>query len=148
MSYFSMVTWVPFCSVQFIIANVKKQLLPYLVHYSVLCLVAQLCPTLCGVGHGLWPARLLCPWGFSRQEYWSGLPCPPLGDLPNSGFEPRSHTLQVDSLLSEPLGKPVHCSNTYQILWIFTYCIYVHFWDDYLRKLPITSIVLFFFLEW
>ena len=28
--------------------------------------------------HGLQPARLLCPWGFSRQEYWSGLPCPPL----------------------------------------------------------------------
>ena len=27
--------------------------------------------------------RLLCPWGFSRQEYWSGLPCPPPGDLPN-----------------------------------------------------------------
>ena len=26
--------------------------------------------------HGLWPTRLLCPWGFSRQEHWSGLPCP------------------------------------------------------------------------
>ena len=33
--------------------------------------------------HGLKPARLLCPWGFSRQEYWSELPCPPPGDLPN-----------------------------------------------------------------
>ena len=32
--------------------------------------------------HGLY-ARLLCPWGFSRQEYWSGLPSPPAGDLPN-----------------------------------------------------------------
>ena len=28
--------------------------------------------------HELWPARLFCPWGFSRQEHWSGLPCPPL----------------------------------------------------------------------
>ena len=37
---------------------------------------------------GLWPARLLCPWGFSRQEYWNGLLCPPPGDLPDSGFEP------------------------------------------------------------
>ena len=55
--------------------------------------------------HGLQPARLLCPWGFSRQEYWSGLPCPPPGDLSNPGTEPRSPTLQVDSLLSEPLGK-------------------------------------------
>ena len=43
---------------------------------------------------------------FSRQEYWSGLPCPPPGDLPNPGIEPRSPTLQVDSLLSEPPGSP------------------------------------------
>ena len=35
-------------------------------------------------------ARLLCSWGFSRQEYWSGLPCPPLGDLPNPRTESRS----------------------------------------------------------
>ena len=51
--------------------------------------------------HGLQPARLLCPWGFSRQEYWSGLPCPPPGDLPNPGTEPWTPTLRADSLLSE-----------------------------------------------
>ena len=34
---------------------------------------------------------------FSRQEYWSGLPCPPSGDLPNPGIEPRSPTQQADS---------------------------------------------------
>ena len=56
--------------------------------------------------HGLQPSRLLCPWGFSRPEYWSGLPCPPPGDLPNLGIEPRCPTLQLDSLLSEPPGKP------------------------------------------
>ena len=44
--------------------------------------------------------------GFSRQEYWSGLPCPSPGDLPNPGVESRSPALQVDSLLSETLGKP------------------------------------------
>ena len=33
--------------------------------------------------HGLKPSGLLCPWGFSRQEYWSRLPCPSPGDLPN-----------------------------------------------------------------
>ena len=43
--------------------------------------------------------------GFSRQEYWSGLPCPPPGDLLNLGIEPRSSTLKVDSLLSEPPEK-------------------------------------------
>ena len=53
--------------------------------------------------HGLQPARLLCPWGFFRQEYWSGLPCPPPGDLPYPGIEPGSPTLHADSLPSEPL---------------------------------------------
>ena len=43
---------------------------------------------------------------FSSQEYRSGLPCPPPGDLPNPGIEPRSPTLQAESLLSEPPGKP------------------------------------------
>ena len=51
---------------------------------------------------------LLCPWGFSRQEYWSGLPCPPPGDLPNPGIEPRSSSLQADSLPYEPPGKPTN----------------------------------------
>ena len=55
--------------------------------------------------HGLQPARLLCPWGFSRQEYWSGLPCPPSGDLPNLGMEPRSPALQAGSLPAKPPGK-------------------------------------------
>ena len=58
--------------------------------------------------HGLQLIRLLCLWGFSRQEFWHGLPCPPPGDLPNPGIEPRSPTLQVDSLLSEPPGKDLH----------------------------------------
>ena len=40
----------------------------------------------------------------SRQEYWSGLPFPPLGDLPDPGIEPRSPALQVDSLPFEPPG--------------------------------------------
>ena len=42
---------------------------------------------------------------FYRQEYLSGLPFPSLGDLYNPGIEPRSPTLQADSLLFEPLGK-------------------------------------------
>ena len=40
--------------------------------------------------------------GFSRQEYWSGLPFPSPGGLPNPGIEPRSPTLQADALTSEP----------------------------------------------
>ena len=44
--------------------------------------------------------------GFTRQEYWSGLPFPSPGDLPNPRIEPRSPTLQADALTSEPPGKP------------------------------------------
>ena len=42
--------------------------------------------------------------GFSRQKYWSGLPFPSPGDLPDAGVEPRSPTLQADALTSEPPG--------------------------------------------
>ena len=63
---------------------------------------------LCWLSHSVMskPARLLCPWGFSRQEYWRGLRCPSPGDLPNPGIGPRSPTSQADSLPHEPRGKP------------------------------------------
>ena len=59
----------------------------------------------------LWTIAFQAPlsMGFSRQEYYTGLPCPPPGDLPNPGIEPASLTtpaLQVDSLPAEPLEKP------------------------------------------
>ena len=47
--------------------------------------------------------------GFSRQEYWSGLPCPPPGDLPDPGNKLTSHAspeLQVDFFTADPLGEP------------------------------------------
>ena len=44
--------------------------------------------------------------GFSRQDCWSGLPFPSLGDLLDAGIEPRSPALQADALLSKPPGKP------------------------------------------
>ena len=69
--------------------------------------VAQLCPTLCDpwtVAHQAPPSM-----GFSRQEYWSGLPFSSPGDLPDPGIEPSSPTLQADYLLSEPPGKPNKC---------------------------------------
>ena len=59
----------------------------------------------------LWTAAHQAPLslGFSRQEYWSGLPCPPPGDLPNPGIEPTSpasSALQVDSLPLSHQGSP------------------------------------------
>ena len=71
-----------------------------------MCLVAQSCLTLSGPMD--YARQALLSMGFSRQEYWGGLPRPPPGDLPNPEIEPRSPTLQADSLLSEPPGKPMN----------------------------------------
>ena len=68
------------------------------------CEVAQSCPTLCDPVDCSPPGSSV--HGFSRQEYWSGLPFPFPGDLPNPGIEPGSPTLQADTLSSEPPGKP------------------------------------------
>ena len=56
----------------------------------------------------LWTAAHQAPlsMGFSRQENWSGLPCPPPRDLPDPGLELASLALQVHSLPTEPPGKP------------------------------------------
>ena len=53
------------------------------------CSVAMSCPTLLQP-HGMQPARLLCPWDYPRQDYWSGLPFPSLEDFPNPGIKPVS----------------------------------------------------------
>ena len=66
--------------------------------------VTQLCPALCDPMdcslHQASPSM-----GFSRQEYWSGLPFPSPGDVPDPGIKPRSPALQADALPSEPPGK-------------------------------------------
>ena len=58
--------------------------------------------------------HVACPvppsMGFPRQEYWSGLPFPSPGHLPNLGIEPGSPALQADSLPSEPPGNLYYCS--------------------------------------
>ena len=75
----------------------------YQTYICAVCWVTHSCPTLCSL---MEPTGLPCPWGFSRPEYWSRLPCPPPGDPPNLGIEPRSPASQADSLPSEPPGKP------------------------------------------
>ena len=66
-------------------------------------LVAKLCLTLAIP----WTVARQAPlsMGFSRQEYWNGLPFPSPGDIPNPGIKSRSPTLQADSLLTELWGK-------------------------------------------
>ena len=80
--------------------------------------VAQSCPTLCDpwtVAHQAPPSM-----GFSRQEYWSGLPFPSPGDLPDPGIEPRSPTLQaeIQSLRKPPIvTQNFRCKYYRQRFW-------------------------------
>ena len=76
------------------------------------------------VSESLWPhelehSRFLCPWRFSRQEYWSGLSCPLPGDLPIPGISLWSPALRADSSQFEPPGKPRICTNYQELfcLW-------------------------------
>ena len=85
-----------------VFSRVLKPLLPALNLEYMLgggCLVPKSCPTLAT------PRTIACQallfMGFSRQEYWSELPFPSPGNLPNPGIEPRSPALQADSLLTE-----------------------------------------------
>ena len=75
---------------------------------AALCLVTQSCPTLCNpmdcVAH-----QAPLSMGFFRQEYWSGLPYPPPGDLPDPGIEPAcfvAPALQADSFPLSHQGSP------------------------------------------
>ena len=59
--------------------------------------------------------------GFSRQEYWSGLPFPSPGDLPNPGIKPGSPALQADALSSEPPGEALEKVNLELLEFGLTY---------------------------
>ena len=82
-------------------------------------LVAQSCLTL------VTPRTVACQaplfMGFPRQEYWSRLPFPPSGDLPDPGIKPRSPALQADFLPSEPPGTPIYFVGVCTHLHIYTH---------------------------
>ena len=88
----------------------------------VCVLVAQSCAALCDPVDCSLQAPLSME--FSRQEYWSELPFPSPGDLPNPGIEPQSLTLQADSLPSEPPGKSQRCCELYLNKKIFCFFLY------------------------
>ena len=70
------------------------------------CVFGRSCPTLRTVDL---QASLYV--GFPRQEYWSGLPCPPQRGLPHTGIEPRSPVLAGGFFTIEPLGNPVRMTD-------------------------------------
>jgi len=90
--------------------------------------------------HGLQPTRLLCPWGFSRQEYWSGLPCSPPGAL--DLWDLSIQTLNKLTLIC--LGTPP--SSVCLVSWVY------HCTSQWGRTREVTTVcsyssVAMFFLE-
>ena len=86
---------------------IKLDIIPsqvFCVQWRLKVLVAQLCPTLCD------PMDCACQaplsMGFSRQEYWSGLPFLPPGDIPDPGIKALSPALAGGFFTPEPSGKP------------------------------------------
>ena len=79
-----------------------------------------------------------------RKEYWSGLPFPSVGDLPNPGIESGSPTLQADSLPSELLGKPTktagYSGNVFQLfIWsLKVFVILEYHLDNNSKEITIT----------
>ena len=76
-------------------------------HASMHAKLLQSCPTLCNPMNYV-ACQASQTMEVSRQEYWSGLPCPSSGDLPNPEIKSMSPALQADSLPSEPQGKPMN----------------------------------------
>ena len=90
----------------------------YTVCWHTLSVPLSLVAKLCSTPVTLWTVSCQAPLsiGFSRQEYWSGLPFPSPGDLPNPGIKPRSLALQADSLKTELWEKLVNLFTHKQIL--------------------------------
>ena len=105
-----------FCQVSFLI-HIEDEISVYA--FTNMCAKSLSCVQLFVT---LWTVAHQAPLSvyFSRQEYWSGLPFPSQGDLPNPGIEARSPMLQRDSLPSEPLGKAYafrHLDFSYPVLF-------------------------------
>ena len=94
---------------------------------GIIIILIGTCTVLCAVlCHSVMSDSFVTPWtvarqaplsmGFSRQEYWSASPCPPPGDLPNLGIEPRSPTLAGRFFTTEPCGKPLDKWNSAKMI--------------------------------
>ena len=91
------------------------------------CLVTQSCLILCNPMDYIPSGTSV--HGDSPEEYWSGLPCPSPGDLPYPGIEPRSPSLEADSLPSELPGKLYTHTHTHthtHFIYIYTHFIYIY----------------------
>ena len=108
----------------------------FVCNLSFFFLYTVLCASHSVVSNSLWPHSLSME--FSRQGYWSGLPFPSPGDLPDPRIEPGSPALQADALLSEPPGNPT--AGRFFTIWasrealyaVRIYLLFLAFWKSWL----------------
>ena len=103
---------------------------------SRLSKIVQQCPTLCDPMDSSQPGPP--SKGFSRQEYWSGLPFPSPGDLPDPGIESQSPALQADAFSFEPPGKLLSHVRIFAIPWTIKFMEFSRpeYWSGYLFPSP------------
>ena len=132
---------------------------PILSLYAIIVIITTVLPIISGSWHQrerTWSCSALSnsatPWtvayqalqsmGFSRQEYWSGLPFHSPGDLPNPGIEPKSPTLQADALPTEPPKACFYYHNIFlknrKLLDRHTSAFSGSFWRDCLTILRVS----------
>ena len=115
-------TWVSYTAGKFLIVWATWEAL---VVYPWMCECVLSCFSRVWLFVTLWTVAHQAPlsMGFSRQEYWSGLPCPPPGDVPNPGIELTSPALQADSLRLSHQGS-VNKNKTRSWLWLRSWTPY------------------------
>ena len=86
------------------------------------------------------PSRLLCPWDFSRQEYWSGLPFSSPGNIPNLGIEIVSPALQADSLLLSQLGSPCYSLHPIKLSKLVNCKLFILPCHDFPEEQPVKTV--------
>ena len=122
----------------------------------IICNQSKCCPKMYTVHvcaksvHSCLWCVLVIPWtiacqaplsmGFSRQEYWSGLPCPPPGSLPNPGISPHLLSFLQSrqmSHLKPKFWKPLHFGSTDTPFFFLISCCFYLFWSNFDRWLEI-----------
>ena len=101
--------------------------------------------TLCDpMDHWLQPARHLCPWGFSRHEYWGGLPCPSPGDLPHPGLPHCKQILYQLNYREAPMGSDQNLITGLLTLYCpFSYKMNMFGWFNVQIMIMVNSTVLY-----
>ena len=101
------------------------------------CVCVLSCFSCVRIFAALWTVAHQAPlsMGFSRQEYWRGLPCPPPGDLPNPGIEPTSPALLGGFYITSTTWEAPICVHIHTYIYIYIYEIYRYIYEIHIYEI-------------